>query len=1072
MDQTGFRKWLSDRGLGANSASTRTSAVSRIEKVLPELRFAAADLDAEFKRDGLVAVRAALKDLKADAANGGQAYRVLLPDSESPETRLPNFISWLGNYRAFLAGEAPLGDTDAEQVRQHVLDHYIAPARERGDPEVLVNVRAVHDALGQQPGWANICQALAGPMLQDLASVGPPRRDRDETGPHTNFTFDLVEGAMSLEAAQLELERRFGSPIKSNVKLLAYETADGRQLAMDRGTKVPQVWVEADRPLPTGLDTKAYEASQSRHSNLPPRLDHSRPDSLPVALVRLSSFSDLRRLLDWYKGATRPELNSAKLEQYRQAFLARYPDFEPEGFAARSGSYFNDERAYKDRLIALAATAVQDLEGKDDAVLGARLLDILTGQAGAPSGLLGWRTDGHIKAIRAAHPGLLEREAGQLARAPDVGDAIEMFVQGVWPALEEGQKSRPYAESRNIPTMTAALLRPEEAFGINTTPLLDTARALLGRSLFGEEPLAADQYAEVLAFVEMLRSVMTDEWHWAPRDLWDVQGFIWAVNRTDKVVVPPPRGIEPMANPADPTNLILFGPPGTGKTFATAAEAVRLCLGEAAAEPLIAPGNRTALMSEYQRLCDEGRIEFVTFHQSYAYEDFVEGLRPTTDPADALPDEDDSALDTPRSGGFRLQCRPGIFKRICEKARLDRGEEGEGRGGLDRKKRVFKIALGQRDVEEDRIAEGLDDGLIHLGWGGDIDWSDERFDDFEEIRREWREQKDPNASGKNPNIEMTWSFRAVMQVGDYVVLSDGRDLFRAFGRVTGEYYYDEDAPYHPHRRKVEWLWKSPEGVDRARFYKSLFRRQSVYELRPATIEWDALEAIVLPSVAAVPAAARPFVLVIDEINRANISKVFGELITLLEPDKRLGMPNELRVRLPYSDHNEPRFGVPANLHIIGTMNTADRSIALLDTALRRRFEFVELMPEPETLAQASNDTGIDLVGVLNGLNARIEYLFDREHQIGHAFFIGCRTEGDVDRTMRSKVIPLLTEYFYENWEKVRQVLGETEDDGAFVSRTRLVPFKGADAYQSDEGRWRYSVNRTAFVPADYEQLKA
>ena len=526
-----------------------------------------------------------------------------------------------------------------------------------------------------------------------------------------------------------------------------------------------------------------------------------------------------------------------------------------------------------------------------------------------------------------------------------------------------------------------------------------------------------------------------------------------------------PMTFEPITAMPTATNLILYGPPGTGKTYATAWEAVRLCLGGNAAEPL--RHDRDALLTEYRRLAGEGRIEFVTFHQSFSYEDFVEGLRPTTG---SEQEGDDEGAGT--SGGFSLKPHAGVFKIISERARLDTGDAPAKR--LDRSRPIYKIALGQRGSQKSRIREGLDGGLIHLGWGGDIDWSDERFDDFEEIRKAWNDQKDPDASGKDPNIEMLFAFRSGLQVGDYVVISDGRDSYRAFGRVSGEYYFDADADFHPHRRSVEWIWRDDNGAERAPFYARNFRRQSAYRLDPNKIDWDALESVVIDPNAERPvASARPHVLIIDEINRANISKVFGELITLLEIDKRLGCENEVRVRLPYSGAS---FGVPANLHIIGTMNTADRSIALLDTALRRRFTFRELMPDVEELRRAlaarqldaANLEGVDLCKLLRTLNERIEYLFDREHQIGHAYFTGCTTRADVEDVMRHKVIPLLAEYFYEDWSKVAAVLGD--GDGAngarFLESIRLAAPVGFadDDLGGDKRRW--SV-KTSFDFSDF-----
>ncbi|MFC1503755.1 McrB family protein, partial [Pseudomonadota bacterium] len=224
-----------------------------------------------------------------------------------------------------------------------------------------------------------------------------------------------------------------------------------------------------------------------------------------------------------------------------------------------------------------------------------------------------------------------------------------------------------------------------------------------------------------------------------------------------------------------------------------------------------------------------------------------------------------------------------------------------------------------------------------------------------------------------------------------------------------------------------------------------------------------------------------YVLIIDEINRGNISKIFGELITLIEPSKRSGNDNNeaLSVRLSYSKDTAPDFSVPDNLYIIGTMNTADRSLAMMDTALRRRFDFKEMMPNP-ALLQDTVVHGIHLGNVLHVINQRIEVLYDREHTLGHAFFIPVKEimeqQGEeaafvaLQSAFKNKIIPLLEEYFFEDWHKIRLVLGDNQkkEDCQFVQEHRLNNLNdlfGPD-YEPDsfgQQQSRYEINSAAFT---------
>ena len=496
---------------------------------------------------------------------------------------------------------------------------------------------------------------------------------------------------------------------------------------------------------------------------------------------------------------------------------------------------------------------------------------------------------------------------------------------------------------------------------------------------------------------------------------------------------------EVLPNVPDPTpqplNTILFGPPGTGKTYATTRRSVEICDGDAA------PHDAAAVRARYGGLLEDGRIEFVTFHQSFGYEEFVEGLRPAAAKA--------------QGGGMRLKVVDGVLKRIAERAR-----RVPNLGA----RRIFKMALGDpkssggKPQDDALFAKCIDQGSVFLEYGGDIDWSDARYDYRNEILERWRRDRNSTATAYDRDVQAMRRFRIGMRPGDIVVVSDGYEHFRAVGEVSGEYEFRPRQDGLHHRRAVRWCWhvRDREGDSVSVFKSGRFKHGPINRMKPANPAGLAryLDGDV--------DREQPYVLVIDEINRANISKVMGELITLLEEDKREGAVNEVTATLPYSGE---RFTLPSNLHILGTMNTADRSIALLDTALRRRFRFEELSPDPDLLSEAAERTDVDLQRVLRAINERIEYLVDRDHLIGHAWFMNAKTRDDVDAVMRHKIIPLIAEYFYDDWNKVHAVLGGTGD---FVTRVRLNAPPGLESDTGEE-RYRWTVRKT-FAENAYENL--
>lgn len=451
-------------------------------------------------------------------------------------------------------------------------------------------------------------------------------------------------------------------------------------------------------------------------------------------------------------------------------------------------------------------------------------------------------------------------------------------------------------------------------------------------------------------------------------------------------------------------NTILQGPPGTGKTYATIDEALRILDSEFLEKNA---EDRGVLKERYDELAEAKRIRFITFHQSFSYEDFVEGIRPDTDNSDA--------------GQIRYVVEPGIFRQICEAA--SGVPKQDVQLGVSTSPRLWKISIdgtGQSSTRQYCFTHGE----ARIGWGhvGDLRKADLTDPEFK--------------LGSNDRSTLG-DFSQNIQPGDIVLCIGSAMEIDAVGVIQGEYRY-EDAPPDGVRKDyknvlpVKWLATGLKFPILELNAGRRFTLKTVYEID--RFAWPELRQALLAGdvkmtdpdkkkTDVVPPQMEPYVLIIDEINRGNISRIFGELITLIEPSKRIGASEALYVTLPYS---RKRFGVPLNVHLIGTMNTADRSLTGLDIALRRRFAFKDMPPRPELLDGVVVE-GVDIGKMLRIMNERIEVLLDRDHCLGHAYFLPLKRNRKLDQLaviFQQNVLPLLQEYFFDDAERIGWVLND------------------------------------------------
>ena len=492
-------------------------------------------------------------------------------------------------------------------------------------------------------------------------------------------------------------------------------------------------------------------------------------------------------------------------------------------------------------------------------------------------------------------------------------------------------------------------------------------------------------------------------------------------------------------------NCILYGPPGSGKTYKVIEYAVNIIEKD---NSNLKDLTRKEIIQLYEKYKEMGQIQFITFHQSYSYEEFIEGIKPKTN--------DDNTI------GYEIE--DGIFKSICNSAKVKIGGK-RSNYNFDEKTNFFKMSLGNTLTDGDVKANYcIENNVIALGYGRDIDFSNAKSKEDIALLIEDKIKDEENSF----RIEAVNRFINWMNIGDIVIVSQGNHKVKAIGRITSDYFYDDTRPIDfKHYRTVEWLYNDIIIPVYQIMNGKVFSQQTIYQLNIKDINISYIKSIL--SSEENDNKPIPHVLIIDEINRGNISKIFGELITLIEDDKRIGSLNELSVTLPYSKES---FGIPANLYIVGTMNTADRSIALMDTALRRRFTFIEMMPDLTTISGPPIE-GVRIDTMLEIINQRIEYLYDRDHQIGHAYFINIKSFDELKTVFRNRILPLLQEYFYDDWEKIRLVLNDhnkKDEKSQFILKTgeesdgkyRKKLFGSATSLDEYEARAVYKINEEAF----------
>ena len=807
----------------------------------------------------------------------------------------------------------------------------------------------------------------------------------------------------SLTAAQAVeyLKERYPDTYSGTSHIATFKTSLGREIALDPGTKTPIIFCDAAPPVELNLKIKQiYSETDTRNQHLSAHAKSLRIGNKIVTLI-INNQNDLEKLCNWYEN---DEDQLRGLENKVKAFLELWPI---------------------DRVKNMTIEEYHQAKSKDCFIAQIDNFD------------------------------------------PTQGDPTFTCYFDIWESVSLGDNDkyynqRPYSWNKRLGDT------PEQAFQKIKQEILDIVDAVQHRDLNaidqiqftkGLKWMIAFLYQDfndpfIIPIVSKVNTKRIGYDHLYPKlplpeflplllaDKGEQQFFpyvekLFAMVRKgyldNKQKKQQTEELMDEVMTQQPLNRVLFGAAGTGKTFHTINHALSII--ENKTLESLENEDRTVLKKRFDEYKSQGQIKFVTFHQSFSYEDFVEGIRAETDD----------------KGNLKYPIKAGVFKEIVELAKGNVQSNIEDEIDLSNKK-VWKMSLGKAGIEDDLYRSCLDNNVILLGWGDAVNFS--KCENIQFIKSKLAEVNYPKDS-EDTAAGYVNTFKNKIQNGDLVVITDGNLKFRAIAEVTGNYEYDENQEFGYHQlRKVNWLKTFSPSLKNEDYFKKIFSQSTVYNLENA-VDKSKLSALLQPEAKHSSNLENKYVLIVDEINRGNISRIFGELITLIEDSKREGADEALSVTLPYS---KKEFCVPDNVYLIGTMNSSDRSLTGLDIALRRRFTFIEMPPKPELLNDV-NVEDVDVQQLLTVINQRIEVLLDRDHCIGHANFMSLKDQPTLQNLadiFKQRIIPQLQEYFFDDWSKINMVLNA---NGMLkpkaVEKSALFPNvdTGSEGFFEDQKTW-------------------